>query len=292
MPVESSCSRFGKRDIVRISALCTRIPRSGTICGWLPHAFQVAIVAVMIRRKLYREFPVFLRLYRVGGNLGTCTLFVLDHSPAVSASQYWQANWLGSIGSIILRFGLIWEIFSHVFQPYPALWEVGKIVFRWAAIVLLLVGVAVAVYSPSPEGLWMLSGVFVIDRTISIIQCGLLLFLFSFSSYFGLSWRSYIFGIAAGLGIFATVQLVASSIWIQSGPVQSERRLHLCHHGNLPLLCPDLVLLPGQQGTGTAVGGRNPQQRSGSLGPRISTHAAWLSLTSLRGDGLHVVGAA
>jgi hypothetical protein len=185
---------------------------------WLaPRILQFAIAAVMIRRKLYREFPIFFAYTLFEAAFGLA-LFVLDHSPAVSASQYWQVYWLDSIASIIFRFGLIWEIFSHVFEPYPALWEVGKIVFRWAAIVLLLVGVTVAVYSPSPEGLWILSGVFVIDRTISIIQCGLLLFLFSFSSYFGLSWRSYIFGIAAGLGIFATVQLVASSIWIQTGP--------------------------------------------------------------------------
>jgi hypothetical protein len=185
---------------------------------WLaPRVFQVAIVVVMIRRSLYRDFPFFFVYTLYEAALGTA-LFAMDESQRVSGAQYWQAHWIGSIGSIVLRFGLIWEIFSHVFRPYPALWEVGKILFRWAAIILLLVGVAVAVYSPSPQGLWVLSGVFVVDRTISIVQCGLLLFLFSFSSYFGLSWRSYIFGIAAGLGIFATVQLAASSIWIQSSP--------------------------------------------------------------------------
>jgi hypothetical protein len=183
---------------------------------WLaPHAFQVAIFAVMIRRKLYREFPVFW-LYLLYEAVQGFTLFVLDHHPAISASQYWQAYWVGSLGSILLRFALIWEIFAHVFSPYPALGEFGKMIFRWAAIVLLLVAVAVAFYSPVGPGPRILSGIYVIDRTISIIQCGLLLFLFLFSSYFGLSWRSYIFGIAAGLGIYATVQLVASSVWVQT----------------------------------------------------------------------------
>lgn len=185
---------------------------------WLaPHAFQVVIFVVMIRRKLYREFPVFFA-YMVYEAIQGFTLFALDHSSAVSPAQYWQAHWMGSIGSIALRFGLIWEIFSHVFRPYTALWEFGKMVFRWSAMVLLLVGVAVAIYSPAPEMPRILSGVFVIDRTISIIQCGLLIFLFLFASYFGLSWRSYVFGIAVGLGIYASVQLAASSIWIQTGP--------------------------------------------------------------------------
>ena len=64
----------------------------------------------------------------------------------------------------------------------------------------------------------ILSGVYVVDRTISIIQCGLLLFLFLFSSYFGLSWRSYVLGIAIGLGFYSVVHLATSSIWMRAGP--------------------------------------------------------------------------
>ena len=170
----------------------------------------------MIRRKLVREFPVFFAYTLYEAMLGV-TLFALDHSQDVSAHQYWQAYWVGFLGSIGLRFGLIWEIFSHVFRPYPALWEFGKMVFRWSVLLLVLVGVAVAVYSPAPDGPQIQTGVYVMDRTISMIQVGLLLFLFLFSSYFGLSWKSYVFGIAAGLGIYASVQLAKSSIWIQTG---------------------------------------------------------------------------
>jgi len=184
---------------------------------WLgPHAFQIAIAVIMLRRSLHRDFPVFFT-YTVYEAIQGVTLFVLDHHDSVSAPQYWQAYWIGNIGSIVLRFGMIWEIFSHVFAPYPSLWEFGKMIFRWAAVVLVLVAVTVAFYSPAPTGPPLQSGVWVVDRTISIIQCGLLLFLFLFSSYFGLSWRSYVFGIAVGLGIYSSQQLIASSIWIQTG---------------------------------------------------------------------------
>src|ERR1700760_2624017 len=87
---------------------------------WLaPHAFQVVIFVVMIRRRLYREFPVFFA-YLLYEAIQGFVLFVLDHLSSVTASQYWTVNWIGSFGSIALRFGLIWEIFSHVFRPYPA----------------------------------------------------------------------------------------------------------------------------------------------------------------------------
>lgn len=184
---------------------------------WLgPHAFQLVICAVMLRRKLHRDFPVFFT-YILYEAIQGVLLFILDHGASVSAAQYWQAYWLGNTGSIILRFGMIWEIFSHVFEFYPALWEFGKRIFRWAALALVLAGIAVAAYYPAPEGPRLVSGVWAIDRTISIIQCGLLLFLFLFSSYFGLSWRSYVFGIAMGLGLYSSQQLVVSSMWMQNG---------------------------------------------------------------------------
>ena len=185
---------------------------------WLaPHVFQIAIFAVMIRRRLYRDYPVFFSYLLYEAILGF-SLFALDHNPNVSPAQYWQFDWFGSVGSIALRFGLIWEIFSHVFDPYPALCAFGKMVFRWSALVLVVVAIAVALYSPAPDVPRILSGVYVVDRTISIIQCGLLLFLFLFSSYFGLSWRSYVLGIAIGLGFYSVVHLATSSIWMRAGP--------------------------------------------------------------------------
>jgi hypothetical protein len=56
-----------------------------------------------------------------------------------------------------------------------------------------------------------------LDRTASVLQSGLLISLFLFSHYFGLSWRSPAFGIALGLGIFASVALATSTIWLHLG---------------------------------------------------------------------------
>ena len=56
-----------------------------------------------------------------------------------------------------------------------------------------------------------------LNRAIAMIQCGLLLLLFLFSSYLGLSWRSYVFGIATGLGIFSATQLAIAAVQAQSG---------------------------------------------------------------------------
>jgi hypothetical protein len=49
------------------------------------------------------------------------------------------------------------------------------------------------------------------------MQCGLLALLILFSSYLRLSWRSQVFGIAAGLGIFASVDLATAALRVRTG---------------------------------------------------------------------------
>ena len=188
-----------------------------------PHILQVAIIVIMIRRRLVREFPVFLTytLFQIvmGG-----TLFVLDHIDAVSARQYLNAEWVDTTGSIVLRFALIYEIFSRIFDPYPALVELGRLLLRWGVVVLLLVAVAVAARAPD-DATPLLSGIHVLNSAVSLMQSGLLVFLFLFSSYFGLSWRSYIYGIAAGLGIFSSVTLATAALRVASGTAAASYSL-------------------------------------------------------------------
>jgi hypothetical protein len=179
---------------------------------WIaPHILQVIIAVVMIRRRLIREFPMFLA-YTIFEVVQGGALFILDHSARVSPYQYWEVYWVVQGVTIALRFAVIYEIFSHVFRPYPALRELSQILFRWATVVLVLVAVAVAAYAPGNGTHLIVSGIKIVARTASLVQSGLLVFLFLFSSYFRLSWRSYVYGIAVGMGIFASVDLATSAI--------------------------------------------------------------------------------
>ena len=55
------------------------------------------------------------------------------------------------------------------------------------------------------------------ERSVQGRQCGLLVFLFLLSFYFGLPWRNHVFGIALGFGLFASIELVASAVRSQIG---------------------------------------------------------------------------
>ncbi len=166
----------------------------------------------MVRRKLHREFPWFLT-YTVYQIVSNTTLFVLNHLPAVSGHTYHVAINADDLISIVLRFAVIYEVFWVVLRPYEALQRIASVLVRGALVILLLIDVVVAAFGPVPDyttNLIRLSTS--VNRAGSIIQCGLLLFLFLFSSYFRINWRSFGFGVSFGLGLYMAVQLILTAL--------------------------------------------------------------------------------
>ena len=186
---------------------------------WIaPHALQIIVVIVMVRRGLLREFPVFFT-YTVFQILEEGTLFILDHSAAVSGYQYWCAHSIGLAIDIALRFAIIFEVFTSVFRNYPGLRYLCRILFRGAIVVLLVAAITVAARAPESGMFPLLTRIHVVDLSVDVMQSGLLILLLGFSSYFGLSWRSLAYGIAAGLGIFSSVGLATEAMRVWTGPV-------------------------------------------------------------------------
>jgi hypothetical protein len=84
-------------------------------------------------------------------------------------------------------------------------------------VVLLLIATVVGISAPATSTNPLLNATYAMDRAVSVLQCGLLISLFAFSRYFALAWRSHAFGIALGLGIFASVELATSAVWLHLG---------------------------------------------------------------------------
>jgi hypothetical protein len=218
---------------------------------WIaPHVMQVLIVFVMIRRRLIAEFPLFL-IYTITEAVGGGILFSMDHIASVSPQEYWATHRLLLAISVALRFAVIYEIFSNLFRPYEALARLSQVLLRWTAAVLLIVAVIVAAYAtPGPEPTLLFS-IHVVEVAVSVMQCGLLLFLFMFSSYFRVSWKSYLFGIAAGFGLCSIITLAKESISITTGPAPASYFLDFvtlaAYHCSV-LIWLVYMLLPQAQG--------------------------------------------
>ena len=171
----------------------------------------------MWRRKLVRPYPVFFT-YIAWEVVQFLIFYPMALMPSVSGpTLFARLTPVGLAVSTGLRFGVIHEVFAHIFSNYPSFSAFGKPIFRWGTAILLMLGLLAAVLVGGHDGLRALSILWALSKTASILQCGLLVALFLFSSYLGLSWRNQVFGVALGLGVFATADLIAASVRSQFG---------------------------------------------------------------------------
>jgi hypothetical protein len=90
---------------------------------------------------------------------------------------------------------------------------------------VLLAGAVIYFKSPilAPHGQGGVgSALLIVEEAARILQVGLIVFLFLFSSAFGLHWRQHIFGVALGLGVATVVELVAVTLALHTGPLLAQ----------------------------------------------------------------------
>jgi hypothetical protein len=168
---------------------------------------QLGVLVAMYRRGLHRDYPYFFN-YTVLQVLSEPILFVLQK---YSYPTYYWSYWVSVALSALISFGVLQEIFHEAFRPYEALRDLSVILFRWSALVVLLVGVMWTITAAhSSQVDTITNGILLVQRSVRLMQCGLVFFLLLFSEYLGISRRHLVFGIALGFGIFASISMLVA----------------------------------------------------------------------------------
>ncbi|HZP24567.1 MAG TPA: hypothetical protein VFB04_14060 [Terriglobales bacterium] len=165
---------------------------------------QIAVLIAMFRRGLHRSYPYFFN-YTIIGILSVPILYVLYRQ---SYTVYYYAYYTNIGLSVIVSFAVLQEIFKDAFRPYEALRELSVILFRWSALVVLLVAVMWAINTGKSNHGVVTDIIMLADRALRLMQCGLVFFLLLFSEYLGIPRRSLLFGISLGFGFFASVNML------------------------------------------------------------------------------------
>src|SRR5256885_6207470 len=165
--------------------------------GIAMHAICLAVFAR--RESLRKEYPFFFS-YVLFQALSSALLHLLFFRTFIlhtgNHSTYFYIYWVQSALSDIFALAVFRELFCAAFKPFVGLRDMAQVVFRWAAVAMLLIG-AGAMLSSSLPGTQRVELVVVsLERTICIMQCALLLFLFMGSSYLGLPRSSHVFGLS------------------------------------------------------------------------------------------------
>ena len=171
---------------------------------WAQPILQSAVLAILWRRNLHKTFPVFFvfLLAQVVNFAVIYPLWLFGYP-----KMYFVLFWLGEAVNAVVGFKVIHEIFLDVFRPYHTLKDLGTLLFRWAGVVMLLVSVVVA-FSNSFDQSPLIHAVTTLERSVRIVQLGLILFLVLFSRFLGVSRKQISFGISLGFGLFAGMDLM------------------------------------------------------------------------------------
>jgi hypothetical protein len=169
--------------------------------------FQMGVLLALFRRGLYKEYPYFCN-YTILQVLTVIFLLFVRNAPYLYYYGYWVINAV----SVLISFAVLQEIFKDAFRPYEALRDLSVILFRWSVLVLVLVGGMWAITTNHSDQQDSVTAMILLaDRSVRLMQCGLVFFLLLFSEYLGISRRHVLFGIALGFGLFASVHMLVAT---------------------------------------------------------------------------------
>lgn len=179
---------------------------------WLAQPVALALmVAVMFRRRLHRRFPIFFS-YAILLTLSMSAHFVASF---VSYEAYFYVYWTTEALLTILAFGVIYEIFNSIFRQHEGLQDFGTVLFRWAGVVMSSMALLLLLSSGSGKTARIVQVVLAADRSVGVMECGLLLFVLLFTKHLRINFRSPVFGITLGVGLSASVQFILLAQWVK-----------------------------------------------------------------------------
>jgi len=173
---------------------------------WVAPCILLALLALLMwKRGLHKEFPAFF-CYAILEAAGGGIIYAIDVSPSASGMTYWWSYFFFLILEGIVKFIVVGEVFTHLLRRYAPLGRLAKVLVSGVGIVLVFTATMIAAYA-NPTPFWLISATRILGRSVSVVQCGLILFLFVFAAHFHLRWGRSAFGITIGFGIAASVHL-------------------------------------------------------------------------------------
>ena len=155
------------------------------------------------------NFPIFFAYNLCSTAVGVvlCLGYISRH---VSLSQYFYAYSVLNALLMLLEFGVMYELVVVALKPYGAIIDLGKMLFQWAGLFLLLAAALTAYATAGSAAERCTAGVDILARSLRLMQCGLLFLFFLFERRLSLSWRSLPVCIAIGIGVSSSLELIGS----------------------------------------------------------------------------------
>jgi len=186
-----------------------------SIMGALEFILTAALGTLFFRKNLHRLFPAmgsYLVLRAVAVPVLACLLYgSMRPWGSGLASSYFLTFWAVYVASAVLLFLICLEVFRSALLAFSGLLRLGTIVFRWAALVSLIVSLSTVSFQHL--GMNMIPAIAGgLMRSVSVLELCLLAFLCLSMQALRLSVRDKAFGIALGFGLMSANDFVMTAM--------------------------------------------------------------------------------
>lgn len=199
-------------------------------------SISFCVAAIFLHKRVWGKFSLLfalIALRAISGSILIPLLFFrknLGISLPTAYNTYFVTEWISAIAQALLLIGIIYHVYNEAMRPMQGLQRLGRIIFRWVAVVSVAVSLAFAA-GPHNTGT-TLAGIAAaiapqVQQGVSVLTLCLLLFVCFAIRPLGLTFRSRIFGVALGLGITATTFLVQAAWLATSGAASLYSPIYL-----------------------------------------------------------------
>jgi hypothetical protein len=189
---------------------------------------EVVVLAIMLKRRLIYRFPFFLASILYDLLREAALAVALYQGPRGYGLTYWTTLPI----EYIIAFGVMLEAFRYALGADPKIPTETLRAMALVAAILVALATFLLLHPDHPTN--NLRGlILALDRSIGLLRCGVLIFMWAFARKLGLSWRHHVWGIVLGLGIYASVGLIAAAIHAVTGDLCGDWPARLTHFSYL-----------------------------------------------------------
>ena len=184
---------------------------------WIaPQALLAILATRMVRNRIAANTPVFFA-YLLFSIFKFILRFGVYHLMGGKSAAYFNTYWTLALIDAMFVLLVIHEIYMLGLGAYEGLRMFASVLFKWSAAILVLVAAVTAASASGPDLSRLAAGILTLDRSATIVQLGLITLLFVATSSLWLVWQRHLFGIAAGMTIIISIELVALALTTRYG---------------------------------------------------------------------------
>jgi hypothetical protein len=177
----------------------------------IPLLLLALLLFLMLRNRAYKVCPWFFAYVTFGVSADMSRYFALNHP-----RPYFATYWITEAGYCILGILAMYEVFRITLRSLARIWWTRNIFPA-----LLIAGVSLSLaraHTIPPRVSGLLFYIVIGEIAVRFVQVFIFLGVATLMALFGLRWRRYSLGVAAGFGFYATVALVATIKFSDLGP--------------------------------------------------------------------------